>query len=125
MARATNITLCRMRSIGVVVGVISTRSGLRSRLSVNSMIDCGMVAENSAVWRFAGTRAAIRLTSRTKPRSSIRSASSSTKYSILSRNTARWLIRSSSRPGVATSTSTPRCRATACGRADTPPWTSA
>ena len=67
-----------------------------------------MVAENSSVCRRAGSMPAMRRTSRTKPMSSMRSASSSTKASTWS--SRRWPcpIRSSRRPGVATRRSTPR-----------------
>ncbi|SLI02583.1 Uncharacterised protein [Mycobacteroides abscessus subsp. abscessus] len=71
------------------------------------MIGPGMVAENSMVCRLAGTMVRMRSISGRKPRSSISSASSSTSTPILPR--MRWfcLARSSRRPGVPTTTSTP------------------
>ena len=62
------------------------------------------VAENSSVWRSRGVILTIRSTTGLKPMSSMRSASSRTSSSIWSSATARRSIRSSSRPGVATST---------------------
>ena len=77
-----------------------------------------MVAENSMVWRFTGICAMIFSTSRRKPISSIRSASSSTKYRTCWRFTRRWFIRSKSLPGVATRYVDP-------GAPDAPPAASA
>ena len=55
--------------------------------------------------------------------SSMRSASSSTSTSTSSSMQAPWLMRSSRRPGVATSTSHPRASALFCGPYETPPTT--
>ncbi len=85
----------------------------------------GMVAENSTVWRWLGTAArTLRIAGR-KPMSSIWSASSSTTVSTPSRRTTPVFMWSSSRPGVATSTSTPRAMARICGPGLAPPTTSA
>ncbi|MPM87861.1 hypothetical protein SDC9_134961 [bioreactor metagenome] len=56
--------------------------------------------------------------------SAISSASSSTETRISDRSAAPWSIRSISRPGVATITSTPRDSARRCGSYDMPPATS-
>ena len=53
--------------------------------------------------------------------SSIVSASSRTKNSMVLKSTNLWLQRSRRRPGVATKMSTPRRRALTCGFWDTPP----
>ena len=67
----------------------------------------GMVAENSSVWRSLRQAATIFRTSRMKPMSSMRSASSSTRIETLSSLIWRWVQRSSRRPGVAIRMSTP------------------
>ena len=77
----------------------------------SSAISRGMVAEKNSVWRLLGSFATILRMSWMKPMSSMRSASSSTKTSTRSRCTARCCMRSSSRPGVATRTSTPAASA--------------
>ena len=71
-------------------------------------ISDGMVAVKNSVWRVNGTSLQMRSISGMKPMSSMRSASSMTRSStpdIKSRPRSKW---SSSRPGVAISTSTPR-----------------
>ena len=84
-------------------------------------ISAGMVAENSSDWRFAGRAAMILRTSRTKPMSSIRSASSRTNTWIPPRSSRPCFMRSSRRPGVAVTMSTPRQRASTWGFWPTPP----
>ena len=70
----------------------------------------------------AGARAMILRMSWMKPMSSMRSASSRTKISIADEAAhSRWPMRSSRRPGVATSMSTPRRSAWTCGCWPTPP----
>ena len=69
-----------------------------------------IVAEKSAVWRFSGRADRIFSRSSAKPMSSISSASSRTTISTSSKRIvprSRW---STQRPGVATTTSTPRAR---------------
>jgi hypothetical protein len=84
-------------------------------------IRAGMVAENSTVWRSAGVSCRIASMSSAKPMSSISSASSSTTiWTSLSRNVPR-LMWSSARPGVATTTSTPRSSARSCRPIGCPP----
>ena len=66
-----------------------------------------MVAEKSIVCRSSGVLAISRSTSGRKPRSSISSASSRTSTLTWDRSSAPRAARSSSRPGVPTTTSTP------------------
>ena len=73
------------------------------------------VAENSSRCPPAGTASRIWVTAGRKPRSAMWSASSSTAISIRLRSTAPCSIRSISRPGVATTMSTPRWKARSCG----------
>ena len=108
-------------SAGVACGVVLTSSGSSSIDDASSRTSAGSVAENSSVWRSRGSIATIRFMSWMKPMSSIRSASSSTRNSTARRSTSRWPTRSSSRPGVAMTTSTPFIRAADCGRWLTPP----
>jgi hypothetical protein len=68
----------------------------------------GMVAENSTVWRVGGQASRIASMSSAKPMSSISSASSSTTISTASRGRVPRLMWSIARPGVATTTCTPR-----------------
>ena len=82
-----------------------------------------IVAEKSAVWRSAGTADRMASRSSAKPMSSISSASSSTTNSTASRfrlPRVRW---STARPGVATTTSTPRRRLRSCWPIGWPPYT--
>ncbi|CPU67407.1 Uncharacterised protein [Mycobacteroides abscessus] len=74
-----------------------------------------MVAEKSIVCRCAGVRARIFSTSGRNPRSSISSASSRTTVAARVRLRWPWFIRSIMRPGVPTTTSTPRVSASTCG----------
>ena len=82
--------------------------GCRMCVRASETIAPGMVAENSIVCRVSGVLAMSRSTSGRKPRSSISSASSSTSTLTWERSRARRFIRSMSRPGVPTTTSTPR-----------------
>ena len=88
-------------------------------------ISFGIVAEKNRVCRCAGNSRAIRLIGITNPRSSMWSASSSTRTSVRSRRTWPSLNRSSRRPGVATITSTPPATAEICLPFGTPPKISA
>mmetsp|Transcript_36842 Transcript_36842/g.119839 ORF Transcript_36842/g.119839 Transcript_36842/m.119839 type:complete len:222 (-) Transcript_36842:655-1320(-) len=83
----------------------------------------GHVAEKSSVCRAsaAGSAAKICFSCGSKPMSSIRSASSRTrKRTWLSVTRRRWIM-SSSRPGVATSTSQPRSSSRICSPNGVPP----
>ena len=70
-----------------------------------------------------GSNGSKRRMSWMNPMSSIRSASSSTKNSICFNEICPCPIKSSRRPGVAVSTSTPRFKQSICGRWFTPPKT--
>jgi hypothetical protein len=87
------------------------------------MTSSGMVAEKSSVCRAAqsGRAATMRRTSGQKPMSIMRSASSSTRVSSLSNLTAPLRMWSISRPGVATTMSTPDFKARSWGSIGTPP----
>src|SRR6476660_9926114 len=106
-ARSTWMTRCAIRSTVVAAGVTATRTGSRSIWLARSAISRGIVAEKNSVWRLLGSLVTILRMSWMKPMSSMRSASSSTKTSTRSSWTARLCMRSRSRPGVATRTSTP------------------
>ena len=108
-----------------IAGVTATRAGLVSIASARRVISCGMVAEKNSVWRSLRNMATTRLMSWMKPMSSMRSASSSTRHSTSPRRSALPRTRSSSRPGVATRTSTPLSSARTCPPIDTPPIASA
>ena len=86
-------------------------------------MDDGQVAENMSVWRSARMLPAMVRMCGSKPKSSILSASSSTKYVTSSSEQMPSPIKSSSRPGVATTMLTPERRAWACSLLGTPPYT--
>ncbi len=81
------------------------------------------VAENRSVWRLVGMYFITFLMSLMNPMSSMRSASSRTRISILLRSQAFCWQRSSRRPGVATSMSIPALSLLICGLIPTPPKT--
>ena len=81
------------------------------------------VAEKSSRWPCFGVAARSRRTAGRKPRSAMWSASSSTVTSTAPRSQWPCWIRSSSRPGQATTMSTPRRRPWTCGCWPTPPKT--
>ena len=81
--------------------------GCRMWVRARETIAAGMVAENSIVCRVSGVLASSLSTSGRKPRSSISSASSRTSDFTWEMSRARRFIRSISRPGVPTTTSTP------------------
>ena len=124
-ARSTRITRCSTRSTVEATGVTATLTGSRSMCAASSAMARGMVAENISVCRSAGSFATILRMSWMKPMSSIRSASSRTRHSTSPRRSALLLTRSSSRPGVATRTSTPLSSARTCAPIGTPPIASA
>ena len=89
--------------------------GWRMCVRASETIAAGMVAENSIVWRVSGVCFSRRSTSGRKPRSSISSASSRTSDFTWEMSSALRFIRSISRPGVPTTTSTPAASASSCG----------
>ncbi len=91
---------------------LTSRSTLRSRVAENS-IRCPPSATCSSSLTTCGR----------KPMSAIWSASSRTVIATSSRRTSPRWIRSSSRPGVATSTSVPRRTWLDCRVIDMPPTT--
>ena len=117
----TKYRLWSIRSTVLDTGSTLTKAGLRRMPAASCSISDGMVALNIRFCRRAGSLAITRLTSWTKPMSSIRSASSSTKISTPVRSTYPWPIRSFSRPGQATRMSTPRFSCSTWGPCPTPP----
>ena len=114
------------RNASTVVAVEEARAtsisfGLRRNLSASLRIGGAMVAENISVCRLAGSRPMMVSMSGMKPMSSIRSASSITRTVTSIGITEPRSIRSSRRPGVAISTSTPRVRMASCSFMDSPP----
>ena len=85
----------------------SARPGCCRKRLTSLSTPLSSVAENSRRWPPAGVAARMRVTPGRKPRSAMWSASSITVISTASRRSARWLIRSSRRPGQATTMSTP------------------
>ena len=123
--RATTYAVCR--TFGIFPGAvfsfsISIRIGSRRWRAASVAMRGGSVAENSAVWRAFGVAARIASRSSAKPMSSISSASSRTSVRRLPRASDRLRFTwSSARPGVATTTSTPRFSARSCVSIDAPP----
>ena len=118
-------TICSMFSAAVAWRATSMRAGADRKVLVMRSISGAMVAEKNSVWRVKGVRLKMRSISGMKPMSSIRSASSTTMICTpVSRSLPRskW---SSSRPGVAISTSTPRSISLSCSLKETPPISSA
>ncbi len=114
-----------MFSLRLAARATSSCLGLDRNLSASFLIGGGMVAENSSVWRWAGSFSQMNSISGMKPMSSMRSASSITSRSqpvsrILPRSN-----RSIRRPGVAMSTSTPPSSALTWSPICTPPISSA
>ena len=102
------MTYWSTRSAVVACGATETCTGSWMNWAASCWIAFGMVAEKNRVWRFAGSIFTICLSAWMKPRSIIWSASSRTRISTSRRVSAPCSIRSIRRPGVATSTSTPR-----------------
>ena len=98
-SRSTGCTVCVMISTVELRRATSISAGASSRLSASSLISSENVAENSRFCRFFGSSARMRLMSRMKPMSSIRSASSRTRISTRERSRLPWPWWSSSRPG--------------------------
>jgi len=122
---ATRNTSCSTFSAVALRRATSIRTGSFRKLSASLRISVEKVAENIRFWRRAGSAWMIRWMSGRKPMSSIRSASSSTSSSACPSDTVFWPMWSSSRPGVAISTSQPCRIAAICGRMSTPPNTTA
>ena len=116
-------TRCSMRSTVVACGATSTRTGSLRKPWARPETSAGMVAEKSADWRRGCSAATIFRTGWMKPMSSMRSASSRTTQRVWSRRIERSAMRSVSRPGVATTTSTPRAMARTWALRETPPRT--
>ena len=122
-ACSTKSTFCSILPEIEAAGVISTLAGSLSMVEARSAISADIVAEKNSVCLFLGSVATMRCTSRTKPMSSMRSASSSTSTSTQSKRRCFLLCKSSRRPGVATKISGILRSALICGCAATPPRT--
>ncbi len=120
-AVSTTSRRCSTRSTVVACGATSTRTGSLRKPWARLATSAGMVAENSADCRRGCSAATIFRTGWMKPMSSMRSASSSTTQRVWSSRIERSSIRSVSRPGVATTTSTPRAIARTWALRDMPP----
>ena len=114
-------TSCVIVSTVDETGVTSTLIGSFTIESTSFVISDGMVAENNKFCLTLGNFDIIFLTSWIIPISSIRSASSKTKHSMLRKSIYFWLNKSSILPGVAISISTPSLSAFVWGFCDTPP----
>mmetsp|Transcript_4049 Transcript_4049/g.7110 ORF Transcript_4049/g.7110 Transcript_4049/m.7110 type:complete len:254 (-) Transcript_4049:196-957(-) len=123
-------THCETRALAASLDPpIVTRTGRSRNSAASSRTSRGHVAENMAVRRppaaapGAGQAPMIARMSCSNPRSSMRSASSRTRYVTRRRFVvppSRWSI---NRPGVATTISTPARRSATCARFGTPPYT--
>ncbi len=116
-----NSRRCSMRSTVEATGVTVTVTGLDSSSPASLPISSGMVAEKNRFWRLRLMVATMRRMGGRKPRSSIWSASSSTKISVVDRSAVFSPIWSIRRPGVATRMSRPPARALTCGPYLAPP----
>ena len=118
---ATIHTRWVMASTGEVEGSTECCSGLWRNSLTRVSTPLSRVAENSRRWPRCGVARRMRRTLGRKPRSAMWSASSRTVISTSSRLTSPCPMRSRSRPGQATTTSTPALRAFSWGLAETPP----
>ena len=121
LPRPTGWMIWLMRCTVVLRGVTCTLCGSFSSVAARSRISSLKVAENKRLCLSRGTRASTFFTSWMKPMSNIRSASSSTRICTWPRSSMPCWCRSSRRPGVATSKSTPRLSLAICGFMPTPP----
>ena len=110
------------RSALVVPPTVMRTGSSRKRLAMPAMRG-GIVAENNTVWRSLGSEPRIVSMSSAKPMSSISSASSSTTVRIPSTSSERRPRWSRTRPGVPTTTWTPRSSDCSCRKIGCPPYT--
>ncbi len=108
---------------GSVTGAMACSAGSDRYLVTSRSTSRSRVAENSSRWPPGGVASSSWVTAGMKPRSAMWSASSSTAISTWPRLAARRSIRSMSRPGVATTTSTPRASCSICRPIGAPPYT--
>ena len=123
-AVAMSSTFCSIFGTTVACGATSTRSGSRRNSFVRSSISGGIVAEKSSDCRRGCSFATSERTGLMKPMSSMRSASSSTTKRVSSSRSSPPSTRSTMRPGVAITTSTPRAMPRTWALRDMPPRTS-
>ncbi|PSK57560.1 hypothetical protein B0E53_07003 [Micromonospora sp. MH33] len=110
-----------MVDTAAVAGAVEWVTGSVMNRLTSESTSLSRVAEKSSRWESAGVFASSRVTSGRKPMSAIWSASSSTVISTSSSLQTPRSIRSPSRPGVATTISTPRRSASICRSYGTPP----
>ena len=121
----TGYTACVMPTAGCERRSRLIEAGFLSISRASAPMGPGMVALKNSVCLRGGRCLRMRLMSGRNPMSSIRSASSSTRYSRCASLAYGWRKWSSSRPGVATMTSTPVRNACSCGPMPMPPNTAA
>ena len=120
-ASATSKTEWDMASTGEVSSSTEWVTGRWRKRCTSLSTPLSSVAEKSRRCPPAGVAARMRVTPGRNPRSAMWSASSSTVISTASRVSTRWASRSSSRPGQATTMSTPALSACTCRCCETPP----
>mmetsp|Transcript_23106 Transcript_23106/g.53410 ORF Transcript_23106/g.53410 Transcript_23106/m.53410 type:complete len:262 (+) Transcript_23106:516-1301(+) len=120
-------TVCVMSAVVDPTRPTATKMYLVMNSDANFWISLGKVAENMSVWRSPVRGMFSRSTTLricgSKPMSSIRSASSITRCATLASETLPLSIRSTSRPGVATSSVHPLSRLLIWERISAPPYT--
>ena len=117
---------CTTVAAGEAGGATATSFGFIRNASASRRISGGMVAEKNSVWRIFGSSDTMRSTSGMKPMSSMRSASSITRIlTSFEQDDLPRSKRSSRRPGVAISTSTPRSSLLSWSAKLSPPISSA
>ena len=110
--RVPDEVVIRIRKHTFDDGYVGSRVDIRSR---------GHVADHMSVWRSGRIWLTILRSWGSKPMSSMRSASSSTRYVTRRRFVTPDSRKSMRRPGVAMTISTPRCRSPVCVRFGAPP----
>ena len=94
---------------------------IRCNRKKTHLTSLGHVAEKNSVCRSAGIDRTIRWICGSKPMSSMRSASSRTRYEIWCSRTMPPSRKSLRRPGVAMTSWTPKRRSRSCGPLEAPP----
>lgn len=120
-ARTRTNSCTRPRAV-LRLGSTKSRTGLFNDILTSSSTESVIVAENNIVCREVGHDLTISVNSSAKPSESIRSASSRTRISRVSRvNEGELRIWSMRRPGVAITTSGRARKATSWAFSDSPP----
>ncbi len=122
-SRVTWSTWCSIVTTDEVAGSSECVTGSLRKRRTSLSTSPSRVAENSRRWLSEGVCSSRALTTGKKPRSHMWSASSITVTRTSSSEHSPCWMRSVSRPGVATTISTPRRRASICLPMDMPPTT--